>query len=75
MTCSPSPPARTAHRQSDQSQFWANVYLNELDQFVKRELHCPAYLRYVDDFLLFADDKRQLWAWKEAIVSFWPGCA
>jgi RNA-directed DNA polymerase len=49
------------------SQFWANVYLNELDQFVKRVLHCPAYLRYVDDFLLFGDDKKQLWDWKEAI--------
>jgi retron-type reverse transcriptase len=49
------------------SQFWANVYLNELDQFVKRELRCPAFLRYVDDFLLFADDKRQLWRWKDAI--------
>lgn len=49
------------------SQFWANVYLNELDQFVKRELRVPAYLRYVDDFLLFADNKRPLWAWKEAV--------
>ncbi len=49
------------------SQFWANVYLNELDQFVKRQLRCQAYLRYVDDFLLFADDKWQLWAWKDAI--------
>jgi RNA-directed DNA polymerase len=49
------------------SQFWANVYLNELDQFVKRQLHCPAYVRYVDDFLLFADDKHQLWTWKSVI--------
>lgn len=49
------------------SQFWANVYLNELDQFVKRRLRCRAYLRYVDDFLLFADDKRQLWQWKRAL--------
>jgi retron-type reverse transcriptase len=49
------------------SQFWANVYLNELDQFVKRRLRCLAYLRYVDDFLLFADNKAQLWAWKAAI--------
>jgi len=49
------------------SQFWANVYLNELDQFIKRELHVKAYLRYVDDFLLFADDKRQLWDWKQAV--------
>ena len=39
------------------SQFWANCYLNPLDHFVKRELNCRAYLRFVDDFLLFADDK------------------
>jgi RNA-directed DNA polymerase len=56
------------------SQFWANCYLNELDQFVKRELKCeghsPAYLRYVDDFLLFADDKPTLWRWREGIIAF-----
>jgi retron-type reverse transcriptase len=50
------------------SQFWANVYLNSFDHFVKRDLKCPAYLRYVDDFLLFATDKRQLQAWREAIL-------
>jgi RNA-directed DNA polymerase len=49
------------------SQFWANVYLNELDQFVKRQLQAKAYLRYVDDFLLFADEKRPLWQWKAAV--------
>lgn len=49
------------------SQFWANVYLNELDQFVKRELRCKGYVRYVDDFLLFAENKKQLWKWKSAI--------
>jgi len=49
------------------SQFWANVYLNELDQFVKRSLRAAPYLRYVDDFLLFDDDKRRLWGWKRAI--------
>jgi hypothetical protein len=50
------------------SQFWANVYLNPFDHFVKRELRCPAYERYVDDVLLFADDKPVLWAWREAVV-------
>lgn len=49
------------------SQFWANVYLNPFDHFVKRELRCSAYLRYVDDFLLFAEDKETLWKWREAI--------
>jgi retron-type reverse transcriptase len=49
------------------SQFWGNVYLNPFDHFVQRELRCGAYLRYVDDFLLFADEKATLWRWKEAI--------
>ena len=52
------------------SQFWANCYLNELDQFVKRELKCRAYLRYVDDFLLFADGKPTLWRWREEVIAF-----
>jgi RNA-directed DNA polymerase len=51
------------------SQFWANVYLNGLDHFVKRELECPAYLRYVDDMLLFADDKSQLRRWQAEMVN------
>lgn len=50
------------------SQFWANLYLNPLDHFIKRELGCAAYLRYVDDFLLFSDHKPQLWAWREAVI-------
>jgi len=49
------------------SQFWANVYLNELDQFVMRVLHAAAYVRYVDDFLLFAQDRHTLWSWKSAL--------
>jgi RNA-directed DNA polymerase len=52
------------------SQFWANVYLRELDMFVKHELRCPAYLRFMDDFVLFADDKDVLHGWKEAIRAF-----
>ncbi len=50
------------------SQFWANCYLNEFDHFVTNGLGCHAYLRYVDDFLLFADDKRTLWQWKAALI-------
>ncbi|MCP4042724.1 MAG: RNA-dependent DNA polymerase [Gammaproteobacteria bacterium] len=49
------------------SQFWSNVYLHQLDEFVKRELKCRAYLRYCDDFLLFADDKATLHRWRDAI--------
>jgi RNA-directed DNA polymerase len=50
------------------SQFWANVYLNAFDHFVQRELKCPAYLRFVDDFLLFGNDKLQLHAWRAAVI-------
>ena len=49
------------------SQFWANVHLNPFDHFIKRQLRCPAYLRYVDDFLLFAENKETLWEWAAAI--------
>ena len=49
------------------SQFWANCYLNPFDHFLKRELGCKAYIRYVDDMLLFARDKKSLWQWKRAI--------
>jgi retron-type reverse transcriptase len=49
------------------SQFWSNCYLHPFDLFVKRELGCRDYLRYVDDFALFADSKATLWTWKEAI--------
>jgi retron-type reverse transcriptase len=52
------------------SQHWANVYLDRLDHFVKEKLRCHCYLRYCDDFLLFHDDKAQLWAWREAIIRF-----
>lgn len=52
------------------SQFWANVYLNELDQFVKHTLRVKGYLRYVDDFLLFADRKPMLHRWREKIIEF-----
>lgn len=50
------------------SQFWANVYLNEVDQFVKRGLGCRGYLRYADDMLLFADDKHVLHEWCGAMI-------
>lgn len=52
------------------SQFWSNVYLNPFDWFVGCELGCSAYLRYVDDFALFSNSKRQLYDWKMAAIDF-----
>lgn len=50
------------------SQWWANCYMNPFDHFVRRELDCKAYVRYVDDFLLFGDHKKELMQWRNAIV-------
>jgi RNA-directed DNA polymerase len=50
------------------SQFWANCYINPFDHFVKRELRCKGFVRYVDDVLLFGNDKAQLWTWKRAVI-------
>ncbi|MFH1245834.1 MAG: reverse transcriptase domain-containing protein, partial [Candidatus Omnitrophota bacterium] len=45
------------------SQFFANVYLNRLDQYVKRELKCRYYIRYADDFVLLGRDRVELKEW------------
>lgn len=52
------------------SQFFANVYLNELDYFVKHELKAKYYLRYVDDFVIFNKEKKQLEIWFCQISEF-----
>lgn len=52
------------------SQFFANVYLNELDQFVKHHLKARYYLRYSDDCVLLDEDKERLLGWKAAIEEF-----
>jgi hypothetical protein len=52
------------------SQFFANVYLNGLDQFVKHRLKAGFYVRYVDDMVLVHPDPEQLRAWGEAIAGF-----
>jgi len=52
------------------SQFWGNVYLNELDQFVKRILLCRYYVRYVDDMVFLAASPAQLIQWRAAVEVF-----
>jgi len=52
------------------SQFFANVYLNELDQFIKHDLKCNGYLRYVDDFVLLHASDAQLILWRKQIQGF-----
>jgi len=52
------------------SQFFANVYLNELDYFVKHALKAKYYIRYVDDFVILYSGKEQLEKWKMEINDF-----
>ena len=42
------------------SQFFANVLLDSLDQFVKHRLRAPYYVRYVDDFILLHQNPQWL---------------
>ena len=42
------------------SQLFANIYLNEFDQFVKHQIKAKYYLRYADDFVLLSADKAWL---------------
>lgn len=52
------------------SQFFANLYLNELDQYAKHKLRAKYYIRYVDDFVILHHDKTILEDWKNSIDKF-----
>ena len=52
------------------SQFFANVYLNELDKFVKHKLKAKCYIRYVDDFVILYHNKRILEDYQNEINEF-----
>ncbi len=42
------------------SQWLANLTLGRIDRFVRQELRAPGYVRYMDDFVSFADEREQL---------------
>ncbi|OYZ20332.1 MAG: hypothetical protein B7Y39_10945 [Bdellovibrio sp. 28-41-41] len=52
------------------SQLFANIYLNELDQFVKRKLKVKKYIRYMDDFIMLADSQNEAQILREKIEVF-----
>lgn len=52
------------------SQFFANVYLNKLDNFVKRRLRAKFYIRYVDDFVILDKSEKKLKIWRAEIEKF-----
>ena len=56
------------------SQLFSNVYLNVLDQFMKRELKCKHYGRYVDDFYVVSADKEWLHSIVPKVTEFLWNC-
>ena len=52
------------------SQMFANLYLNELDQYAKHQLQIKQYVLYMDDILVLHHDKQALWQYKDAIDRF-----
>lgn len=54
------------------SQFFANVYLDALDQFAKHQLRAKHYVRYVDDFVFLHESPQQLNTWLAEVEAFLP---
>ena len=52
------------------SQFFSNVYLDVLDQYIKNNLKCKYYVRYVDDFIIIAENPQILNSFFEKIRYF-----
>lgn len=52
------------------SQWFGNLYMNELDDYLKHELKAKAVIRYCDDFVVFSNDKKYLHEVKDKVRSF-----
>lgn len=52
------------------SQLLANVYMGQVDHFVKEELQEHYYIRYMDDFIVLSDSKEHLWEVKRQIEHY-----
>ena len=52
------------------SQYFANIYLNELDHYVKEKLKIKYYVRYMDDFILLVNNKQEAKKIKQLISGF-----
>lgn len=52
------------------SQYFANHYLSELDHYIKEQLGGKAYVRYMDDMVLWHDDKEVLKKARNAIIAY-----
>lgn len=52
------------------SQFFSNIYLDQLDHFLKENNRMHSYIRYMDDFVVFSNDKKELLNLRHEILAF-----
>jgi len=52
------------------SQFFANLYLNELDRYIKHTLKITRYIRYMDDAVIFSEKRQPLVLMAESIQTY-----
>jgi len=52
------------------SQWFANFYLSGLDHYAKEGLGAPGYIRYMDDIVLFADGKAEIWRLHDGVCEW-----
>lgn len=52
------------------SQLFANIYLDQLDHWIKDQVGVEHYVRYMDDFLILGESKDELWTFYEALADF-----
>jgi retron-type reverse transcriptase len=65
-----APPGKSMAIGNLTSQHLSNLYLSPLDHVIKERLQAKEYVRYMDDLLLFGDEKTALWRWHEAIEGY-----
>jgi len=64
------PPGRGLPIGNLTSQWFANFYLSGLDHFAKEALRAPGYIRYMDDVVLFADGKPEIWRLHDGVCGW-----
>jgi retron-type reverse transcriptase len=52
------------------SQFFANVFLDPLDHYIREVLRVPGYVRYCDDLVLFGNSREQMWQYRDAVGDY-----
>lgn len=52
------------------SQYFGNFYLNDLDHYIKEDLHCKRYVRYMDDMVILESNKEELHTIRKSVEKY-----